>query len=110
MVDYPLGESAGNFRVKRPPQADERTTTLAFLCWHRKTLGIKCAGLSPAQLAERAVGGSALSLLGLVRHAAESERFWFRQVMAGETTPPLFTSPTTPDGAFEVMCADTQMV
>ncbi|MEV4310799.1 DinB family protein [Actinocrispum sp. NPDC049592] len=79
---------------------------MAFLGWHRETLRLKCAGLSPAQLAERSVGPSALSLLGLVWHAAESERFWFRQVMAGEEPAPLFPSPAA---AFDV-AADPQQV
>jgi uncharacterized damage-inducible protein DinB len=92
-------------RGKRPPQADERTTTVAFLCWHRETLKLKCANLSPAQLARRAVGSSSLSLLGLVRHAAESERFWFRRVMAGEEPAPVF-----PDGAFDVAGANAETV
>jgi uncharacterized damage-inducible protein DinB len=51
-----------------------------------------------------------LSLLGLVRHAAESERFWFRRVMAGENPAPLFSSVTAPDGAFDVVSADARMV
>jgi hypothetical protein len=69
-----------NSRGKRPSQADEATTLLTFLRWHRETLGLKCDGLQPSQLAERAVGRSRLSLLGLVRHATETERFWFRRV------------------------------
>lgn len=110
MSTTPFVESDVNSRPKRPSQADERTTTVAFLRWHRETLRLKCAGLRPAQLVERAVGRSALSLLGLVRHAAESERFWFRQVMAGQDAPPLFSSPAAPDGAFDVASADAQMV
>jgi uncharacterized damage-inducible protein DinB len=96
------------FRQRRPPRADERTTVLAFLRWHRETLKVKCADLTPAQLARRSVDSSALSLLGLVRHAAESERFWFRQVMAGMESPPLFSTPAAPDGAFDVAGGDTQ--
>ncbi|MDT7726123.1 MAG: hypothetical protein QOI21_2699 [Actinomycetota bacterium] len=110
MSTSPFVESDGNSRVKRPTQADERTTTVAFLNWHRETLGVKCAGLRPAQLADRAVDRSALSLLGLVRHAAESERFWFRQVMAGEEAPPLFSFPVASDGVFDVASADARMV
>lgn len=48
-----------------------------------------------------------MSLLGLLRHAAESERFWFRQVMAGEDVAPLFPAP---DDAFTVKGADADMV
>ena len=92
-------------RSRRPTLADERTTALAFLRWHRETLGLKCAGLDPAQLSRPAVGSSALSLLGLVRHAAESERFWFRRVMAAEDVPPLFSGD-----AFDVAGADAETV
>ncbi|HEY3501963.1 MAG TPA: DinB family protein [Actinocatenispora sp.] len=86
-------------RDRRPPVADERTTMLAFLRWHRQTLALKCAGLDPAQLARQPLAPSALSLLGLVRHAADSERFWFRQVMSGEAVVPRFA-------AFDVAGAD----
>jgi uncharacterized damage-inducible protein DinB len=83
---------------------------LAFLRWHRETLKLKCADLEVAQLARRSVGQSALSLLGLVRHAAESERFWFREVMAGHAPTPLFASPDNPEGDFDVAGADDQTV
>ena len=102
----PIAEDAGGSRVKRPPRVDERTTILAFLQWHRETLELKCAGLTPAQLAEPAVGTSALSLLGLLRHAAESEQFWFRQVMAGAEITPMFSA----GNAFDVSDADAAMV
>ena len=42
------------------------------------TLQRKCAGLTAGQLKERAVPPSRLSLLGLVRHMTEVERWWFR--------------------------------
>jgi uncharacterized damage-inducible protein DinB len=103
----PFVASADVSRGRRPPLADERTTAVAFLRWHRETLRLKCAGLGPAQLARRSVGSSALSLLGLVRHAAESERFWFRRVMAGEEAEPFFSSP---GGAFDVDGADAHIV
>jgi Protein of unknown function (DUF664) len=41
-----------------------------WLDFHRATLEMKCAGLTPAQLATRSVEPSTLSLLGLVRHMA----------------------------------------
>jgi uncharacterized damage-inducible protein DinB len=103
----PFFDGSAIARSKRPALADERTTTVAFLHWHRETLRLKCADLGPAQLARQPIGASALSLLGLVRHAAESERFWFRHVMAGEDAPPLFPSP---DGAFDVKGANAQTV
>src|SRR5205807_1237633 len=71
-----------------PPQlADERVTLTGFLEYQRETLARKCAGLTAAQLRERAVPPSALSLLGLLRHMAEVEQSWFRLVMSGQPVP-----------------------
>jgi hypothetical protein len=61
----------------------ERPALEAWLDFHRATLLLKCAGLTPDQLKERAVPPSRLSLLGLVRHMTEVERWWFRMHAAG---------------------------
>jgi hypothetical protein len=45
-------------------------------------------------MAQRSVPPSNLSLLVLVRHLAETERVWFRQVMAGQDAPAHY--PTRP--------------
>src|SRR4051794_41468309 len=58
--------------------ADERTSLEQWLDYQRTTLLMKCAGLTAEQLKQRAVPPSALSLLGLVRHMVEVERWWFR--------------------------------
>jgi uncharacterized damage-inducible protein DinB len=58
--------------------ADERTALEHWLDFHRATLLTKCTGLTAEQLKRRAVPPSALSLLGLVRHMTEVERWWFR--------------------------------
>ncbi len=55
-----------------------------LLGWHRATLLYKCAGLTGEELAARSVPPSDLSLLGLIRHAAEVERTWFRHRFAGQ--------------------------
>jgi len=72
----------------------------AWLEYHRATLVMKCEGLTGAQLVERAVPPSALSLLGLVRHMAEVERHWFRRALAGEEAPDLYCTDEDPDGDF----------
>jgi uncharacterized damage-inducible protein DinB len=72
-----------------------------WLDYHRATLEMKCAGLTPDQLATRAVEPSTLSLLGLVRHMADVERAWFRRRLAGEDAPPLYFSDDDPDGDFD---------
>jgi len=66
---------------------DERSTLLDYLRRYRLTLELKCAGLTPAQLATRSVPPSTMSLLGLVRHLAQVEQFWFRIVLAGQDVP-----------------------
>ncbi|MFG2622117.1 DinB family protein [Streptomyces sp. NPDC048507] len=63
---------------------DERATLTSLLERQRDTLMMKCAGLTDEQLRRRAVTPSGLSLLGLVRHLAEVERGWFRNVVGGE--------------------------
>jgi len=59
----------------------ERETLLSYLRNYRITLELKCADLTPAQLAHRSVPPSDLSLLGLVRHMGRVEQHWFRRVM-----------------------------
>ena len=71
-----------------------------WLKWHRATLLRKCAGLSPAQLALRAVPPSNLSLLGLVRHMSDTERGWVRQTYRGEQIPDLYYRSDAPDADF----------
>jgi uncharacterized damage-inducible protein DinB len=84
-----------------PRVAGERDTLLAFLDWQRDTLAWKCEGLSDDQLRQRSVPPSTLSLLGLVRHAADVERSWFRRTLAGEDVPSRFSSEDDPDGDFD---------
>jgi Protein of unknown function (DUF664) len=64
--------------------AGERTSLEQWLDFHRATLLMKCAGLTAAQLKQRAVPPSRLSLLGLVRHMVDVERWWFRMHAARE--------------------------
>ena len=56
--------------------AGERIALEQRLDFQRATLLLKCAGLTPAQLALRACPPSTLSLLGLVRHLSRVEA-WF---------------------------------
>ena len=65
-------------RPDPPLVAGERETLDAWLDWHRDTLLSKCSGLTAEQLKEPAVPPSSLTLLGLVRHMTDVERWWFR--------------------------------
>jgi len=84
-----------------PREADERATLTAFLDWQRATIERKCEGLTPEQLRTRSAPPSTLSLLGLVRHLADVERWWFRINLAGEDLQPRYTSEAEPDGDFD---------
>jgi uncharacterized damage-inducible protein DinB len=88
-----------------PLQADERSTLEGWLDFYRATLVGKCDGLTDDQLRTPAVAPSPLTLLGLVQHAAEVERNWFRRVLLGEDVPPIYATaaePTGRDGGFEL--------
>ena len=74
---------------------DERTTLTGYLRDYRLTIELKCSGLDAAGMACRSVEPSNLSLLGLVRHLADVERHWFRQVLAGRTSPGCTGATTT---------------
>ncbi|MEH0401653.1 DinB family protein [[Kitasatospora] papulosa] len=87
--------------------AAERTMLEGWLDYHRVTLAMKCAGLTDAQLREASVPPSEFTLLGLVRHLAENERGWFREVLAGEELPPIYGTEEDPDGEFHVTEEDT---
>lgn len=87
--------------------AAERPMLEGWLDYHRETMAMKCAGLTDAQLREASVPPSAFTLLGLLRHMAEVERGWFREVLAGEELPELYSTEEDPDGEFHVTEADT---
>jgi uncharacterized damage-inducible protein DinB len=72
----------------------ERDMLEAWLDYHRATLLWKCEGLSDEQLRQRAVAPSSMSLLGIVRHMAEVERWWFRVVLRGEKIDMLYCDHT----------------
>lgn len=77
-------------RSSTPTHGEERTQLEAWLDYHRDTLIWKCAGLTDDQLRQRAVEPSKLSLLGLVRHLADVERYWFRRQFGGADLGPLY--------------------
>jgi hypothetical protein len=84
----------------RPGTTDgERDMLVGFLERFRETLVWKCAELLPEQLATRSVPPSPLSLLGLVRHLAEVEGWWWR-TFAGEPFPKRYVREPNPQGAF----------
>jgi hypothetical protein len=79
---------------------DEKTTLLAFLGHQRAFLIRKASGLTEEQVRIAACPPSDLTLLGLVRHAAEVERGWAKRGIAGLDIEPLFCSDADRDGDF----------
>ncbi len=103
-----------------PPEDDPRVTgnpvgELAtireYLSNYRRTLALKCEGLSPEQLATRSVPPSTMSLLGLIRHMARVEHHWFRRSLLGHRdTPRLYWSPENHDLDFDGAVPDPAVV
>jgi len=89
---------------------DERSTLTDYLRRYRLTLEMKCADLTPWQLATRSVPPSSMSLLGLVRHLAEVERGWFRRALAGEDAPRLYATAENRDADFDDAVGDADLV
>ena len=85
----------------------ELATLHNYLSNYRLTLGMKCAGLDPEQLARRSVPPSTMSLLGLLRHLAEVERDWGNWITSGDVLPKIYG----PGGAdFDGAIADQTVV
>ena len=64
-----------------PHTGGEVETYAAYLVGHRAVLAAKCADLTPGEPTARSMPPSDLSLLGLVRHLARVEHYWFRMVI-----------------------------
>jgi uncharacterized damage-inducible protein DinB len=69
---------------------DERSVLLGYLAYHRTVLARKAEGLSDEQARRIASPPSELTLLGLIRHMTDVERWWFRRHLLAEDIPPLF--------------------
>ncbi|MFI5687009.1 DinB family protein [Streptomyces sp. NPDC051636] len=94
-------------REEPAQNAGERTVLEGWLDYHRQTLAWKCEGLTDEQLRTASVEPSELSLMGLVRHMAEVERYWFHEVLLGEDPGVLYCTEEDRDGDFHLTEADT---
>jgi Protein of unknown function (DUF664) len=81
--------------------AGERDSLDQWLDYQRATLLSKCSGLTSEQLKLRPVPPSPLSLLGLVRHMADVERWWFTMHAAGRDVAFVFGTDDRPDADFD---------
>jgi Protein of unknown function (DUF664) len=87
-------------RPDPPLTGDERTMLTTWLDYQRATLLWKCEGLDGPALARRGVPPSALTLLGLVRHMAIVEWWWFDHVFAGSSSPEPISTEEDRDADF----------
>jgi uncharacterized damage-inducible protein DinB len=69
---------------------DERSVLLGYLAYFRTVLARKIEGVSDDDARRAACPPSALTLLGLIRHMTDVERWWFRRVAQAEDIPGLF--------------------
>jgi hypothetical protein len=90
---------SGIVRPERTLSGSWHEVIASNLDHHRATFLWKCEGLTEAQLRQRPLRTTALTLLGLMRHLQGVERAWFQRTLAG-TTPHFFPYATcvTPDG------------
>lgn len=81
--------------------AGERAALTQQLDFHRATVLRKLEGLDDEPL-RRPMTASGLSLLGLVKHLAETEHGWFLNIYAGLSEPDLVPGDGGPDAEFHV--------
>jgi uncharacterized damage-inducible protein DinB len=86
-----------------PIAVGERRTLLALLDLQRASVVAICAGCSDDDLRARLVL-SETSILGIVKHLAYAERWWFQDNFAGREVSYPWTD-TDPDAEFRI-CAD----
>ncbi|GAB2637649.1 DinB family protein [Kribbella swartbergensis] len=88
-----------------PTAAGERELLQGFLDFHRETLLWKISGLTGEQLVRRSVEPSSMSLIGLVRHLTEVERYWYQICLAQLPVTATFWTDEHPDGDFDLVDA-----
>jgi hypothetical protein len=91
------------FRADPATAAGEREMLQGFLDFHRGTLLWKVSGLTGEQLVQRSVEPSSMSLIGLVRHLTEVERYWYQVCLAQRAVQPTYWTDEHPDGDFDLV-------
>jgi hypothetical protein len=87
---------------REPPLVNgERAALETWLDYQRETLLGKCSGLTAEQLSEHSVPPSGLTLLGLVRHMTDVERWWFRIHGTNQDMPARYYTADNLNGDFD---------
>jgi uncharacterized damage-inducible protein DinB len=69
---------------------DERAVLWGYLDYHRAVLARKAEGITDDQARCATCPPSTMTMLGLIRHMTDVERYWFRRWFAGEDVPNIF--------------------
>jgi hypothetical protein len=95
-------------RIAEPGEGDERDILSGWLAFHRDALAAKCNGVSAADLIRSGLGGSTMSLLGLVRHLTEMERVYAVWALGGGELEFVYGpyEEGGPDGDFDVLTVE----
>ncbi|MEX2274780.1 MAG: DinB family protein [Actinomycetota bacterium] len=88
------------------PVGSELELLTQFLDFHRATALWKCDGVSDADLMRTTVP-SGTTMLGLVKHLAWVERYWFREVFRDEQAIPFPYSEADPDAELRIEPGET---
>jgi uncharacterized damage-inducible protein DinB len=91
-------------RIDPDLQADERTTLVAFLDYHRATFLGKIEGLTREQM-NVALAPSDLTLASLTKHLALVEDSWFQERFVGVEVEPWASAPFDVDRDWEMHSA-----
>lgn len=89
-----------SYRPDKPKAAPERETLDAFMDYQRATLVHKLDGLTTEQASRRLVP-SLTTLLGIVKHLAYVEAWWFQENFAGRDQSYPWTD-ADPDADFRI--------
>lgn len=106
MTSTSTGTLPDDNRPEPPGRGDERSTLEGFLDLQRATVIYKATGLSDSDAARRLLP-SLTTVSGLIRHLADVERSWFREVMHGEQDIAYRWTEEDPDGEFRVTETDS---
>lgn len=106
MTSISTGTLPEDDRPEPPERGGEREMLDGFLDLQRATVVYKATGLSDADAARRLLP-SLTTVAGLIRHLADVERSWFREVMDGEAMISYRWSDEDPDGEFRITDGDT---
>ncbi|GAB2558652.1 DinB family protein [Kribbella endophytica] len=98
-------DTSSQFRADPPSTGDERAMLQGFLDFHRGTLLWKVSELSGEDLVRPTVDPSGMTLLGLVRHLTEVERYWFHLSLDGRMDSLKLWTDEHPDGDFDLVSA-----